>query len=243
MLIFEFTLAAPIFILLFFISAPYGKFTKKGWGPAISARAGWLLMELPAVILPLYFFIRRGVLFSPVFILYIIVWEVHYFQRTFIYPARINRGSHKMPLLIILFSAAFNLINGCINGFGVFILGEPATGNAVIFRIIAGVIIFVAGFIINIHSDSILRNLRAPGETGYKIPQKGLFKWICSPHYLGEILEWTGWAVMTWSPAGAAFLVFTIANLAPRAFSNLKWYRATFSDFPPARKALIPGVF
>ena len=30
---------------------------------------------------------------------------------------------------------------------------------------------FVAGMIINIHSDHILRNLRKPGETGYKIPR------------------------------------------------------------------------
>lgn len=37
-------------------------------------------------------------------------------------------------------------------------------------RFILGVIIFFAGMYINWDSDNILRNLRKPGETGYKIP-------------------------------------------------------------------------
>ena len=32
-------------------------------------------------------------------------------------------------------------------------------------------VLFVFGMVVNIHSDHILRNLRKPGETGYKIPQ------------------------------------------------------------------------
>ena len=37
--------------------------------------------------------------------------------------------------------------------------------------LISGALMFIAGMFINIHSDHILRNLRKPGETGYKIPQ------------------------------------------------------------------------
>jgi len=44
-------------------------------------------------------------------------------------------------------------------------------------------------------------------------------------------------------PAGLAFAVWTIANLAPRARSNHKWYRETFPDYPENRKALLPGVW
>ncbi len=36
---------------------------------------------------------------------------------------------------------------------------------------LTGTLLFVAGMVVNIHSDHILRNLRKPGETGYKIPQ------------------------------------------------------------------------
>jgi len=38
-------------------------------------------------------------------------------------------------------------------------------------RIYGGVFLFLFGMTANIHSDHILRNLRKPGETGYKIPQ------------------------------------------------------------------------
>ena len=37
-------------------------------------------------------------------------------------------------------------------------------------RFIVGHILFLLGMAINIHSDSVLRSLRAPGETTYKIP-------------------------------------------------------------------------
>ena len=36
---------------------------------------------------------------------------------------------------------------------------------------ICGVALFVTGMAINIHSDCTLRNLRKPGEKGYKIPK------------------------------------------------------------------------
>jgi steroid 5-alpha reductase family enzyme len=96
---------------------------------------------------------------------------------------------------------------------------------------------------INVHSDHILRNLRKPGGIGYKIPRGGLFRWITSPNYFGEIMEWCGWAIATWSLAGIAFAAFTFANLAPRAWSHHKWYNKTFSNYPKNRKAIIPFIF
>ena len=93
------------------------------------------------------------------------------------------------------------------------------------------------------HSDNILLSLRKQGRTGYAIPDCGAFRYVSCPNYLGEILEWTGWAIATWSLGGLAFCVFTIANLVPRAFSNHRWYRDQFPDYPPGRRALIPGVF
>ena len=62
------------------------------------------------------------------------------------------------------------------------------------------------------------------------------------PNYLGEIVEWCGWALATWSPAGLAFAVYTAANLAPRAVSNHHWYLSHFPDYPRERRALIPFV-
>jgi protein-S-isoprenylcysteine O-methyltransferase Ste14 len=104
------------------------------------------------------------------------------------------------------------------------------------------VALFAAGYALNRRSDRTLRTLRAPGETGYRIPRGGGFRWVSSPNYLGEIVEWLGWALATWSPAGLAFAVYTAANLAPRAVDNHRWYREKFPDYPADRRALVPYV-
>ena len=58
----------------------------------------------------------------------------------------------------------------------------------------------------------------------------------------GEIIEWIGWAILTWSLSGFVFAIWTIANLVPRAFTHHKWYQENFSDYPKNRKAIIPGI-
>jgi protein-S-isoprenylcysteine O-methyltransferase Ste14 len=109
-------------------------------------------------------------------------------------------------------------------------------------RFVAGVLVFFSGLAVNVRADRRLMALRAPGETGYKIPRGGLYEYVSSPNYLGEIVEWLGWALATWSLAGLAFAVYTIANLLPRALQHHAWYRRTFPDYPPGRKALVPFV-
>ena len=94
----------------------------------------------------------------------------------------------------------------------------------------------------NRSADRTLRGLRRPGETGYKIPQGGLYRWVSSPNYLGEIIEWFGWALATWSMAGLAFALYTTANLAPRAIQHHRWYHEQFPDYPAERRALVPYV-
>ena len=92
-------------------------------------------------------------------------------------------------------------------------------------------------------ADLNLRGLRRPGETGYNIPYGGLFVWVSCPNYLGEIIEWFGWALATWSLSGLAFAAWTLANLAPRARSHHAWYHANFPEYPAERKALFPLIW
>ena len=108
---------------------------------------------------------------------------------------------------------------------------------------VLGTFTFTTGFLLHVHSDHLIRNLRQAGEKTYRIPQGGMFRWISSPHYLGEIIQWCGWAILTWSWAGAAFALFTFCNLAPRAISNHRWYREQFDAYPARRRILIPGLF
>ena len=103
-----------------------------------------------------------------------------------------------------------------------------------------GTLIFFMGFMINRQSDAILRALRQPGDTDYKVPHGGLYRWISCPNYLGEIIQWSGWLCLTWNRASLAFFVWSIANLLPRALQHHQWYQAQFDSYPKTRKALIP---
>ncbi len=232
-----------VFVLLFFVSAPYGQHIRKGWGPNINNKLGWFIMEIPTVIiyLVLYFLGERKTnIMSTIFLF---IWMLHYGQRTFIFPLMI-RGKQPMPLTIVSFGMVFNGINTYLQARWVNTISAPYLDEWLFSPFfIIGVTIFFVGIIINLHSDKIIRDLRKPGETEYKIPYGGMFRWVSCPSYFGEITEWTGWAIMTWSLPGLVFVAWTFANLAPRALSHHKWYLETFPDYPKNRKALIPLVY
>jgi len=239
-----FAAAFIVFIFLFITSAPYGRHSRRGWGLSINARLSWFIMESPAFFIMILIFIIGNKKTNFIAIIFLSIWTIHYFHRTFIYPFLMKGGNKKFPLLLMVFAIFFNTANGFINGYYLFIF-SPAYSPVWLIdpRFIAGFILFLTGMFINLQSDHILRRLRKPGEESYKIPRAGLFKYVSCPNYLGEIMEWTGWAVATWSIPGLAFAIFTIANLAPRAFSNHKWYINSFSDYPEDRKALIPFIY
>jgi protein-S-isoprenylcysteine O-methyltransferase Ste14 len=234
---------AGVVILLFFVSAPYGQHIRKGWGPNLNNKLGWFLMEIPTVLLYLILYFVGGRTTSIVSILFLIIWMVHYGQRTFIFPLLI-RGKEPMPLSIITFGFIFNGFNTYLQARWIYTLSAPYPDDWIFSPFfIIGIVIFTVGIIINLHSDNIIRELRKPGETVYKIPYGGMFRWVSSPSYLGEITEWAGWAVLTWSFPGLVFIAWTFANLVPRARSHHKWYLKTFPDYPKNRKALIPFIY
>jgi 3-oxo-5-alpha-steroid 4-dehydrogenase 1 len=239
-----FALSVVVFVALFLISAPYGRHNRAGWGPSISSTVGWVLMEAPASLGFVGFYLLGEARAELVPLVLLGVWQLHYFNRAFIYPFRRRGGEKPMPLSVAMMGFTFNLTNTYLNArflthFGPHYttawLSDP--------RFVGGIVLFVAGFIINQHADHVLRTLRAPGERGYKIPRGGLYRFVSAPNYFGEIVEWTGFAIAAWSPAGLAFVVWTAANLAPRAWTNHRWYRETFPDYPPARRALVPFLF
>ena len=69
-----------------------------------------------------------------------------------------------------------------------------------------------------------------------------MFKYVSSPNYFGELVEWLGFAIMAVGLPGFSFLIWTFANLVPRAIDNHKWYKKNFTDYPPERKAIFPFV-
>ena len=236
-----FGVAAITVVALCFLSAPYGRHTRAGWGPSLASRWGWVVMETPAALgIAACFAVRPPS--SPVPWIALALWEVHYVNRAFVFPFRMRGGAKPMPVSIAAMGAFFNLINGYLNGRWLTVFGHYTLDWLTDPRFVVGVIVMATGFAINLRADATLRTLRAPGETAYKIPTGGLYRWISCPNYFGEMLEWIGWAVLTWSPAGLSFAVWTIANLAPRAWTHHQWYRQQFADYPRTRRALIPFV-
>ena len=236
------TLAVIVFLILIFVKAPYGRHKTKGWGVEISAKKGWIIMEsIPAVLLAVILVLGHNR--DLVVLFFWAIWTAHYVNRAWAWPNRAKLEQKLMPLSVVIFAIIFNTVNCLINGIWLFDLSGGYELSWVRDpRFIFGVVIFFFGMILNIKSDDILFSLRDDGSTGYKIPRGGLFEKVSSPNYLGEIIEWIGFAIATWSLAGFTFAIWTFCNLAPRAFAHHRWYKEEFSDYPEDRKALIPFV-
>ncbi len=241
-LLIQFLLCPLVLLSLLRVTAPYGRHYRRGWGPTLPNRAAWVIMELPALLVISLLVFVSPALDRPQTWLPLCFWLFHYGYRTFVFPAMMQPSDKTFPVLLVLFAIAFNTLNGYNNAEALIQAGIKNDPVASL-HFFAGAMIFLAGFAIHFQADATIRRLRKPGEAAYRIPRGGLFRWVSSPHYLGEIIEWTGWAIMTWSLAGVAFALFTFCNLAPRAISNHRWYREQFPDYPAKRRILVPGIF
>lgn len=225
-------LAFLVFMTTQFVTPGYGMFYTKKWGPTIGNRLGWILMEAPVFIAMSLLWAmsdRKGELAPAVMASFFLL---HYFQRSFIFPL-LFKSKGRMPLCIILMGVTFNLVNAYLIGGWIFYVSPPGLYPAEWLaspKFIIGVLVFFAGMWINIQSDSIIRNLRRPGDTGHYIPRGGMFRYVTSANYLGEITEWTGYAILTWSVPGAIFVLWTFSNLGPRAKSLHERYISEFGD-------------
>ena len=236
-------LLCPVVLLsLLRVTAPYGRHHRPGWGPNLPGRLAWFVMELPALVVIAWLVLGSPARSSAAAWLPLAFWLVHYGYRTILFPALMRPSGKTFPALLVLFAIAFNVLNGYNNANALIDNAAAGLGLATP-HFVLGSLVFWAGFAIHCQADHVIRSLRKPGHAGYRIPEGGLFRQVSSPHYLGEIIQWTGWAILTWSLAGLAFALFTFCNLAPRAVSNHRWYRARFPDYPTQRKILIPGVF
>ncbi len=225
------------------ITAPYGRHVRPRWGPTVDNRVGWIVMEaVSPVVFAAALFWRAPPQSAIVWVIFAL-WIGHYAYRTLIFPLRLRTPGKRMPVVIVASGMLFNTVNGWANGYflGVLSPGYPADwfGDP---RFVIGIALFVSGALLHIWADHRLIALRAPGETGYRIPRGGLFERVSCPNHLGEIIEWTGFAILCWNLPAAAFAVWTAANLGPRAWRHHQWYKDRFPDYPRRRKALIPYI-
>lgn len=231
-------MAVIVFVALFFFKAGYGYLSTSNWGPKISNKTAWVIMEAPAFLFLLYqtvdFALSGADTGNSRTVLFIMagLFLIHYFQRSFIFPFMM-RGKSTMPIAIMLMGLTFNTLNAYIIGQWLYCeapAGMYGSDWLMSPQFIIGLLVFIAGMAINLHSDHVIRNLRKPGDTKHYIPKKGLYKYVTSANYFGELTEWTGYAILTWSPAGVLFAVWTFANLGPRAKSLTEKYEKEFGE-------------
>ena len=239
-------IALAVFIALHFLEAGYGYLFNRRYGPPVPNKVGWILMESPVFILMCVLWAASDRMWEAGPLALFLLFEAHYFQRAFIFPL-LMRGNSKMPLGIVLMGMLFNTLNALMQGGWIFYVSPAGYYDDWFSRpcIWIGGIVFLAGMAINLHSDYIIRHLRKPGDTRHYIPRGGLFRYVTSANYFGELLEWVGFAIASWSWAGAVFAWWTFANLAPRAASLRRRYTEEFGEefTRLGRKRIIPFIY
>ncbi len=225
-------LAVVVFIVLQRVTAGYGMMYSRKWGPAVNNRLGWVLMESPVFFAMLALWLMSPRRWDPAPMTMALFFLFHYFQRSFVFPMMI-KGKSRMPIVVVFLGVVFNLINSYMIGGWLFYVA-PVGMYPVSWLwsplFILGTVIFFAGMAINWNADHIIRNLRKSGDTRHYIPRGGFYRYVTSANYFGELLEWTGYAILTWSVGGLAFAVWTFANLAPRARKIHARYEREFGD-------------
>jgi hypothetical protein len=233
-----------IFMVLLIITAPYGRHSKRTWGVTIPDRIGWFIMEVPALIIFLWLIITGKSEKTVVVWIISALYVFHYINRAVIYPWRIRTTGKRMPLVVALMAVCFNFVNAGILGYYTGTLHDHYSSEWLSDpRFIAGLLIFIGGMAINISSDEKLIHLRIKRKNdGYQIPHGGLFEKVSCPNFMGEIVEWGGYALLCWSLPAFSFFVWTFCNLVPRALSHHRWYRNRFPGYPHSRKAVFPYI-
>ena len=239
-------IAAFVFIALYFVKAGYGIFRTKQWGISINNKAAWVMMEAPVFIVMLYMWASNGASTALPSLLAFLLFELHDFQRSFIFPM-LMKGKSRMPIAIMLMGITFNVINGLLIGTSLFVFPPSLFNEGIAYlahpTAILGIAIFFVGMAINLHSDHVIRHLRQPGDTRHYLPQKGFYRYVTSANYFGELVEWTGFALLCSTPAAWLFVVWTAANLIPRAAAIHRHYREEFGEAVGTRKRVIPFVY
>lgn len=241
-------LALCVFVALYFVKAGYGMFRTASWGFSINNKLAWVLMEAPVFVVMFWLWARSGTGFAVPQYVFFLLFQLHYLQRAFVFPLLL-KGKSRMPVAIMAMGILFNVLNGIMQAGGLFYFapeGAYAGGWSYLAQphAVAGVLLFFVGMGINLHSDHVIRHLRRPGDTNHYLPARGVYRCVTSANYFGELLEWTGFALLTASPAAWVFVWWTFANLVPRADAIHKHYREEFgNEAVGKRRRIIPYIY
>lgn len=223
--------------------------SREWWLKPVPAKLSWFLFEVPNLVLgvvTLVYATKPFTLGDPR-LLVVSCFMAHYFIRTILYSLLL-RGGKPNPVVFVIQSAVFTSINGYaqMRYHSEFWNLPPDAAWFTSPRMLLGFALWIAGLVINQHSDHILRNLRRPGDIDkgkYFVPHGGLFKWVSGANFTGECIEWLGYAVMTMTEFGWGFALTSIIVIGYRAIAHHEYYLEKMDGYASLnRKAFIPYV-
>lgn len=213
---------------------PYSKF---GNGVGVNSRTGLALAYTTPIIIYIAFWIEGGAPQSPYHLVVLGTFLFHFIRRI-LEILFVNSYSRPTPLRALVPIAL--LYGGAAASsafFQVHAAGQPISNPT----FILGTVVFGLGELLNGYHHWLLARLRPPGVHTYVVPRGGLFGWVASPHYFGEILSFVGYAMMSdLLPVWGNALVVS-AYLSSRANSTLKWYQRKMPrQIPTGWRRLVP---
>ena len=239
--------------VLFKFPAPYGKFHDVfDKIPLVSMKVNWkigyLLGESPSIWMPLLVTLIYANSVTFPYLLFLILYEVHYIHRVTIYPFYRVRSRTPSTILIPIFSFMFQVVNAtCLSKFVLFACSENIDYLSWL-KLAIGVAIFLTGMYLNMIADQTLISLRRSEEdTSYYPPpmnESAIFRFFVCGNYSMEILEWIGMYVAFSNLATLSFIVTSCCNLIPRAYANHLFCRKSFKEkYQEPYFIIIPYVF
>ena len=82
------------------------------------------------------------------------------------------------------------------------------------------------------------------GGPKYSVPRGGLFELVTAANYPGEIVEWWGYALVSWTVPALAFALFTTGYLTGCASELHDGNLQRFGDrYPKSRRRIIHFLF
>ena len=232
-------LSLPTLLLGFTKWDPVGRKGSAGIAPYMNSRVAWIVIESPALLVFPLIYLTSGN-HHIIGNISLAIWIAHYAHRTIIWPLIVPREKSQVSVMLCASAFIFNCINGALWGWFMGYFADYPPDWMADPRFILGFGVVIAGAALNISSDYKLYRARSQARDTYVIPRGGMFELVSSPHLLGEIVEWVGFAIMVWASPGLAFALWTAANLIPRAIWRHRWYKEQFPEYPENRRALIP---
>ena len=193
---------------------PYSKFRT---GAGVNSRAGLALAYATPVFVYIALWVEGG---SPRTLYHLAVFGafLFHFVRRIFEVSFVNSYSRPTPLrALVIIASLYGGIAASCAFFQVRTFSQPTSQPI----FILGVLIFALGEVLNAYHHLLLARLRPLAVRTYGVPRGGLFGWVASPHYLGEILSFVGYAMMSGVLPVWGNAVVVTAYLGSRANSTL----------------------